>query len=220
MRSLGEECPGVERLLCLCSERRGHTLRRAVRDGTTVTNEQAQLDLAPHWPTGLRQDHGGAHPGREVDRAVHLESDRLFEFIVAGFVEPWKRESHEQNAVVMRIVCNAAASYAEAGYFTIVDGILIPGWFFETVRDCLQARGLTVSYAVLRPALVTAIERVQARVPRKIADPAVIKRLWTSFDDLGSLERHVIDNDADTPDQTAAILAGYLRQRSLSTRPW
>jgi tRNA uridine 5-carbamoylmethylation protein Kti12 len=153
------------------------------------------------------------------DRAVHLESDRLFEFIAAGFVEPWKKESHEQNAVVMRIVCNAAASYAAAGYFTIVDGILIPGRFFETVRDCLQARELRVSYAVLRPALVTAIERVRARVPRKVADQAVVEQLWTSFDDLGSLERHVIDNDAETPEQTAAILAGRLRQGFLDTRP-
>jgi hypothetical protein len=76
-----------------------------------------------------------------------------------------------------------------------------------------------VSYAVLRPALVTAIERVQARVPQKVADQAVIERLWASFDDLGLLERHVIDNDADTPEQTAAILADHLEQGSLLTRP-
>jgi len=63
----------------------------------------------------------------EFERSVHLESDLFFEFIASGFVEPWKPESHEQTEVIMQIVCDAAASYAAAGYFTIVDGILIPG---------------------------------------------------------------------------------------------
>src|SRR6186997_3330933 len=30
-------------------------------------------------------------------RAVHLRSDEFFHFIRAGYVEPWKPESHEQN---------------------------------------------------------------------------------------------------------------------------
>jgi adenylate kinase family enzyme len=60
-------------------------------------------------------------------RSVHLESDRFFHFIQAGYIEPWEPESHEQNTAVMRIVAQAAASYADAGYFTIIDGIIIPG---------------------------------------------------------------------------------------------
>jgi adenylylsulfate kinase-like enzyme len=62
------------------------------------------------------------------ERAVHLESDLFFHFIRAGYVEPWKAESHEQNTIVMRIVAAAAAGYADAGYFTIVDGIISPRW--------------------------------------------------------------------------------------------
>jgi predicted kinase len=155
----------------------------------------------------------------EFERSVHLESDLFFEFIASGFVEPWKRESREQNEVVMRIVGETAASYAAAGYFTIVDGILIPGWHFETVRDCLHDSGMSVSFAVLRPSLATAIQRADARVPRKLSDEAIIEQLWNSFSGLGNLERHVINNDGATPEQTAAILVEDLRQGKLETDP-
>ncbi|HEX5556174.1 MAG TPA: AAA family ATPase, partial [Gaiellales bacterium] len=46
------------------------------------------------------------------DRAVHIESDRFFHFIASGYVEPWRKESHEQNIVVMDAVAAAAATYA------------------------------------------------------------------------------------------------------------
>ena len=155
----------------------------------------------------------------EFERSVHLQSDLFFEFIAAGYIEPWEAESRDQNEVVMQIVCEAAASYAAAGYFTIVDGIFIPGWHFETVRDCLHSCGVTVSYAVIRPSLTTAIGRAERRVPRKFADEAIIEQLWESFRDLGSLERHAIDNDGATVEQTAAILVEDLRQGRLQTHP-
>jgi hypothetical protein len=44
---------------------------------------------------------------------------RFFDFIESGYVEPWRPESHQQNQIVMRIVADAAASYAAAGYFTV-----------------------------------------------------------------------------------------------------
>jgi tRNA uridine 5-carbamoylmethylation protein Kti12 len=49
------------------------------------------------------------------ERAAHLESDSFFHFIRAGYVEPWKPESDEQNTTVMRIVAAAAAGYAGGG---------------------------------------------------------------------------------------------------------
>lgn len=79
------------------------------------------------------------------DRAVHLESDLFFHFIESGYVDPWKRESHEQNTFVMRIVADAAAAYAAAGYFTIVDGIILPGWFLVPMRNSLRETGHRVA---------------------------------------------------------------------------
>jgi hypothetical protein len=144
------------------------------------------------------------------ERAVHLESDRFFESIVSGYVAPWLTESHGQNEVVMRIVGDAAASYAAAGYFTIVDGIMIPGWFFEPLRDQLASRGFDVAYAVLRPSLATALARARARTSKALPDDGAVEQLWTAFSDLGSLEAHVIDNDGFSAEQTADRLAGAL----------
>jgi SpoVK/Ycf46/Vps4 family AAA+-type ATPase len=64
------------------------------------------------------------------ERAVHIESDRFFHFIASGYIEPWMEESHRQNAVVMEAVAKAAATYARSGYFTAIDGIFAPRWFY------------------------------------------------------------------------------------------
>ena len=69
--------------------------------------------------------------------AVHLESDRFFTSIRSGYIEPSRPESHAQNEVVMRAVAGAARAYAEGGYFTIVDGIVLPSWFLEPLRAAL-----------------------------------------------------------------------------------
>src|SRR2546423_2786812 len=87
----------------------------------------------------------------DAPRAVHLESDSFFRFIQTGYVEPWKPESHEQNTVVMRIVAAAAAGHADGGYFTIIDGIISPGGFFEPPRDTLRDARHRGAHPVLRP---------------------------------------------------------------------
>lgn len=144
-------------------------------------------------------------------RAVHLESDLFFHFIQTGYVEPWKPESHEQNTAVMRIVAQAAAGYAEAGYFTIVDGIVSPGWFLQPLRDSLSAAGHRVAYAVLRAPLAACLERAGSRASNRLSDAAVVERLWHDFADLGPLETHVIDSAAQGTGATADLLAERLR---------
>lgn len=141
-----------------------------------------------------------------AERSVHLEADRFFSFIRAGHVEPWKAESHEQNRIVMEIVAGAAGGYAAAGYLTIVDGIVIPGWFLEPLRDALHEAGHPVSYAVLRAPLEICLERIDEREGGPLAEPAVIERLWSSFSGLGELERNVLDPGKLTPPEVAALL--------------
>jgi tRNA uridine 5-carbamoylmethylation protein Kti12 len=153
------------------------------------------------------------------EHAVHLESDRFFDFIRAGYIEPWRPESHGQNTVVMGIVGRAAGAYAHAGYFTIVDGIVLPRWFLEPLRDSLESQGRAVSYAVLRASAATCVSRTTNRPGPQLADPAVVERLWRDFSDLGSLEEHVIDNDRRTPQQTAGLIAASLDGELLLNRP-
>ncbi|MGB7685455.1 MAG: AAA family ATPase [Solirubrobacterales bacterium] len=149
-------------------------------------------------------------------RAVHLEADEFFRFINSGYVEPWKPESQEQNEVVMRIVAGAAAGYAAAGYFTIVDGIVIPTWFFEPLRDALQEAGHPVAYAILRAPLPVCLDRVQSREGEPPIDSAMIEQLWRSFADLGDTERHALDVDGRTPDQVADLLERRLADGTLT----
>ncbi len=149
-------------------------------------------------------------------RAVHLESDVFFRFIRSDYVEPWKPESHEQNQVVMDIVANAAAGYATAGYRTIVDGIVIPGWFLEPIRDRLRDTGHSVALAVLRAPLSLCAARVQSREGLPPVDSAAIAQLWESFAELGELERHVIDVGDKEPGEAADLVAARLSAGQLA----
>jgi predicted kinase len=144
---------------------------------------------------------------RQSERAVHLEADRFFTFIESGFVEPWKAESHAQNETVMRIVGEAAAAYAGAGYFTVVEGIVIPRWFLAPLSDALRAAGHTVAYVVLRSPLELCLAR------RDRIDAEVVESIWSQFQDLGELEPHAIDVADATPDAVVRELTDGLRSR-------
>jgi predicted kinase len=147
---------------------------------------------------------------RRFERSVHIESDVFFDFIEGGYVAPWKPESADQNVVVMSAVGDAAVRYAEGGYSTIVEGILIPGWHFETVRDRLRGRGLAVAYAILRPALEVSSRRSQSKSGRASVSPYVIAKIWDAFDGLGRLERHVLRNDDLDAEATATMVMEHL----------
>ena len=148
------------------------------------------------------------------ERAVHLEADLFFRSIVAGYVEPWRIESHEQNVLVMKAVGEAAATYAGGGYVTVVEGIFLPGWFYEPLRDDLQQRGVDVSLAILRPPLAVCIERAGARRADALDRADVVEQLWDGFADLGGLERYVLPDHGD-PFELADLVAPRLRSGDL-----
>jgi hypothetical protein len=100
---------------------------------------------------------------RTDDRAVHIESDCFFHLIASGYIDPWKPESHEQKHDGNADRGQVAVGYGSAGYWTIIDGIIISGWFFEPLRDSIGASGFDVAYAVLRPPLALAVERAASR---------------------------------------------------------
>jgi adenylate kinase family enzyme len=149
------------------------------------------------------------------ERAVHLESDRFFHFIAAGYVEPWRAESHEQNDVVMRAVAQAAAEYAGAGYFTVVDGIVSPRRFLEPVQERLRSLGHSVAYAVLRPPVALCVARARDREPLRGLDAAVVEQLWAEFSGIGDLERHVVAPGDGSPEEIAETIEQDLAGRLL-----
>lgn len=144
-------------------------------------------------------------------RSVHLEADRFFFFVKSGFVEPWDPASADQNQMVMRTAAEAATSYAQAGYATIFEGIVIPRWTLGVVRETFEAAGVATSYAVLRAPQEDCVARVQEREgnPEAYA-PEMLAGLCSEFDDLEAFERHAIDVAGMDAEQAAAAVAARL----------
>jgi tRNA uridine 5-carbamoylmethylation protein Kti12 len=115
----------------------------------------------------------------------------------------------------MRVVASAASGYAAAGYFTIVDGIVIPAWFLKPLRAALSETGQPVAYAVLRAPLQTCIDRAERREGPFLAEPDVIRQLWESFADLGELEPNAVELGAESPEAVADIVATRLEAGEL-----
>lgn len=154
---------------------------------------------------------------RRRERSVHLEADAFFRFVRSGHVEPWRPESREQNEVVMGIASEAAAAYASAGYFTVVDGIVLPDWFLAPVGDSLRVAGHRVAYAVLREPVDVCTARVEAREgSSELVEPAVVEQIWQGFAAMGEHERHALDLGGRAPEEATDLLERRLDEGSLS----
>jgi adenylate kinase family enzyme len=161
-------------------------------------------------PPGAGKSTTAAILAERATAGVHLESDAFFRFIRSGRVEPWKPESHEQNRVVMNIVGAAAAGYATAGYFTVIDGIILPRWFLMPLRDALEEADHEVAYVVLWAPLPVCANRVKNREGLSSPEPEVISNLWSQFEDLGEFEANRLEVDGRHPDEVADAVEGLL----------
>jgi predicted kinase len=151
-----------------------------------------------------------------ADHAVHLEADRFFFFIRSGLIEPWDPASAEQNQLVMRVAAEAAASYATAGYATVIEGIVIPRWTLGVIREAFAAKGIQAAYAVLRAPHDLCAGRVREREgDPELLQPRVLAAIGSEFDDLGDLEPHVIDVDGMDPERAAAAVSSRLAEGTL-----
>ena len=77
----------------------------------------------------------------------------------------------------------AARRYVERGYVTIVEGILLPGWFLEPLRDSLRSAGHDVALAVLSAPLDICMSRAASREAARPPEVA------------GLLDRKLADGD-------------------------
>ena len=133
------------------------------------------------------------------DRGVHLHTDDFYAWIVTGYVEPWRPESHDQNVMIAHAVAGTADRFAAAGYAVVVDGVLSP-WAIGPYR----ALDRDVAYVVLRPSLQAAEQRAKDRGEHRLKELSVVGQMHAVFADLGDLEHHVIDSTDLTTDETVA----------------
>lgn len=140
--------------------------------------------------------------------AVHLHSDDFYDrYIKSGFVLPWLPEAQRQNEAVVVAIVAAAFAYAAGGYFTIVDGIVLP-LFLAPYREAARAQTITLDYLVLRPKNADiSLARVQHRDTHGLKAEGPIRDLYSQFGALGALESHVFDSGMHEAAQIAATLA-------------
>lgn len=127
---------------------------------------------------------------------VWLHADDFWAAIGSGAIEPWRREAHDQNTVVMSALASAAGAFAAGGYFVVVDGIVGP-WFLDPFRRL----GLPLSYVVLRPSAPVALAHAKART-EGLGESGPILDLHRQLSALGDLERCAVDTTLQTPQET------------------
>jgi hypothetical protein len=135
-----------------------------------------------------------------ADRAplsVCLDLDWFFAKLRTGAVEPWRKEAHQQNRVVLSAAASAVATFTAGGYFTVGEGILFP-FMLDLFAHACQPLGIELNYAVLRAPFPVVLSRVQARTTEPqhlgaLADETVVDDLWTQFESHGVDERHRVE---------------------------
>jgi broad-specificity NMP kinase len=140
--------------------------------------------------------------------SVCLDLDWFFAKLRRGAMEPWRKEAHHQNRVVLTAAAEAVAAFAEGGYFTIGEGILYP-FMLDLFAAACEPHGIVLNYAVLRAPIGVVQQRVQDRRAEPqhanaLADADVVEDLWTQFEDHGVEERHRVDSGQRGPEMVAA----------------
>lgn len=154
---------------------------------------------------------------REAGGPVALvEGDRFFDFLAAGFIEPWLPASAAQNGVVVDASAAATGRFVAAGWPTVFDGVIGP-WFIDRF---LAGVGVDeADYAVLLPPVEDCRHRVATRSGHGFSDLDATSKMHDEFvrSDLGPEHRFVNGVGEEPATTTERILtarrAGRLRHR-------
>jgi predicted kinase len=131
-------------------------------------------------PPGAGKTTGAAALAGRFDRGVHLHTDWFFTAIRTGFIEPWRKEAHAQNEVVVRAAAEAARVFAGGGYFVVIDGVILE-WALAIYAEVLRREGLEPAVVALLPPVEVILDRGPGRVAARTPDEAAYRSLHSQF---------------------------------------
>ncbi len=162
-------------------------------------------------PPGAGKTTIGAILASESPQSACIHSDWFWTTIVNGGIPPWEGAADAQNRAMIRAATAAGVRVANAGFTTVLDGILGP-WHFDPIREELAACKAVVNYVVLRPDGDTCLARARGRVLEAaehrdaLTDEEPIRHMWDQFSDLGPIEHFVIDSSGIDPEVTTMLI--------------
>lgn len=159
---------------------------------------------------------------KRFKRGVHLEGDLIGgytgHFITSGLVPPPLEpdpEGARQLALSVRNQCLLARSFADAGFVTAIDNVVVTRERLGEYRRML--RRLRVHLVVLHPGLATALERDRLRAEKTVGDVwAPLERLM--IDELSGIGLWVDSRDM-TAEQTVDHILRNKRSALLPSGP-
>jgi hypothetical protein len=105
----------------------------------------------------------------QLPQSVHIEGDRLQEFIISGTVPPGGAPPDEENRQIhlnVRNQCLLASSYLEAGFTPVIDYILTSRSRLDEYRRHLG--GCALYLVTLDPGVDVSLQRDQQRAEKTI----------------------------------------------------
>ncbi len=135
------------------------------------------------------------------DPSAVLAGDFFLDALRTGKIPPWESASHDQNTHIIDLTVRTAAGYADAGWTTVLEGILGP-WFLANIEE--QTHGYDVHYIVLHAPLAVCLRRAENRGPD--LDAGVVAKMHGEFTRCPVDARHRVDADRGPVDVAADIL--------------
>jgi cytidylate kinase len=145
---------------------------------------------------------------------VHLVTDNFYVAIKKGFIAPFLPQAARQNEVVIGVIVESMLGYVRGGYDVVVDGIIGP-WSLPAFVHAAGVDQIRLALAILRPSLEQTLSRAKRRAGMELKASGPIKGLYQAFENLGVLEKHVIDSSSHAVEATvehvrAGVCAGRL----------
>jgi cytidylate kinase len=149
---------------------------------------------------------------------THVVTDSFYMAIRKGFVLPYLPEAAQQNEVVIDAIVASMMVYARGGYDVVVDGIIGPWSLAPFVQASLHDK-VGLSFVVLRPSLRETLSRAMGREGEELKASGPLKGLYQAFENLGELEKHVIDSTSDSIEETVERVRTGVSAYRLSSTP-